>query len=283
MLPFLTRACAEARERVRAARARVPDAAVARQAHDAPPAPSFADALRSPGLAVIAEVKRSSPSRGAIADIPDPAALARSYARGGAAAISVLTEPAHFNGSLEDLRRVAAAIGAPVLRKDFIVDAYQLTEARAAGAAAALLIVAALTDAELAELMAAADEVGLDVLVETHTEDQVERAQGAQRSAATGRPLILGVNARDLTTLDVDLGVVARLTEARPSDAILVAESGIRGPQDAANMAALGADAVLVGEHVATAPDPASAVAALRAAGATSPDVVAGPTRAGLR
>ena len=283
MLPFLTRACAEARERVRAARARVPDAVLAGQAHDAPPVPSFADALRSPGLSVIAEVKRSSPSRGAIAEIPDPVALARSYARGGAAAISVLTEPTHFRGSLEDLRRVAAAIGAPVLRKDFIVDPYQLVEARAAGAAAALLIVAALADAELAELMAAADEAGLDILVETHTEEQVEGAQRAHQSAGTGRPLILGVNARDLTTLDVDLSVVARVTRSRPSDAILVAESGIRGPEDAAAMAALGADAVLVGEHVATAPNPASAVAALRAAGATDPDVAVGSTRGGLR
>lgn len=225
-----------------------------------PPAPPFAEALSGDGLAVIAEVKRASPSRGALAPIPDPAALAAQYAAGGAAAISVLTEPRWFRGSLDDLVAVAGAVGVPVLRKDFVVDPYQVWEARAAGAAAVLLIVAALDDQALTALRATAHEGGLGTLVEVH-----DRAE-AQRTAALldGRPLVVGVNARDLTSLRVDADRFAALRDALPSGAITVAESGVRGPQDAARLAGQGADAVLVGEHVATAADPAAAVRALR-------------------
>lgn len=238
-------------------------AAMVAQAARAPVASSFAAALGAPGLSVIAEIKRASPSRGHIADIPDPGSLAASYTKGGAAAVSVLTEPVHFRGSLEDLSEVAARVEAPVLRKDFIVHPYQLAEARLHGAAAALLIVAALSEAELTELIRAADVCGVDVLIETHTVAEVARATDAHEASGVGRALILGINARNLATLDVDLDIVERVASSRPRDAILVAESGVKGPADAARMAALGADAVLVGEHVAVAPDPVSAVAAL--------------------
>jgi indole-3-glycerol phosphate synthase len=261
---FLTRACAEAGERVRRAEAALDLAGVTERAAAQPAPPVFADALSAPGLSVIAEIKRASPSRGHIADIPQPAALAAAYAAGGAAAISVLTEPEHFGGSLDDLRAVARRVAQPVLRKDFVVDAYQLAEARAHGAAAALLIVAALDDDDLPALMRAADDVGLDTLVETHSEGEVDRAVQAHQAAATGRRLVLGVNARNLATLDVDLSVVERVAASRPEGTVLVAESGVHGPADAARMAAVGADAVLVGEHVATAADPCAAVMALR-------------------
>ena len=274
MSGFLARACAEARERVAAASAHVPLAAVEAQARAAAPAPSFADAVAVPGLAVIAEIKRASPSRGAIASIPDAAVLAGAFVAGGAAAVSVLTEPAHFRGTLEDLAAVARTVPVPVLRKDFVVDPYQLAEARAHGAAAALLIVAALDDADLVGLIAAADGYGLDVLVETHDGAEVERAAAAWRAAAVDRRLVLGVNARDLTTLEVDSARFAALRPVVPEGALAVAESGVRGPADAAALLAAGADAVLVGEHVARAEDPAAAVAAIAAVGS-----VAGATR----
>lgn len=268
--PFLSQAVAEAHERVRAARPThghpggdlgglvEPAGAVDR--------PSFAAALRAPGLSVIAEVKRASPSRGRIADIPDPAGLAAAYVDGGAAAVSVLTEPRHFLGSLADLEAVADRVAAPVLRKDFIVDPWQLREARLHGAAAALLIVAALTDDDLVVLLRAAAAFGLDVLVETHDAAEVARAVRAHAASRADLPLIIGVNARNLQTLAVDLGVVERTAAELPRTAVLVAESGVRGPADAARMAAAGAHAVLVGEHVAMAEDPAAAVAALRRA-----------------
>lgn len=263
---FLTRASGEARQRVQKAKAAVSLAGVTEHAVSRPAPPSFADALDAPGLSIVAEIKRASPSRGHIADISDPSVLAGAYAAGGAAAVSVLTEPEHFAGSLADLRSVAGRVAVPVLRKDFIIDAYQLAEARAHDAAAALLIVAALDDDDLSALMRAADEFDLDTLVETHSEAEVERALRAHTAAATGRRLILGVNARNLQTLDVDLDVVERVASARPPGAVLVAESGVGGPADAARMARVGADAVLVGEHVATAADPSAAVAALRGA-----------------
>ena len=265
---FLQQVCAEAVERVKLAEAAVPVTVLRDRAASLPPATSFADALASPtsgSVAVIAEVKRASPSRGHMTDIPDPAGLATSYVRGGASAISVLTEPAHFAGALADLEAVTNAVQAPVIRKDFIVSDYQVWEARVAGAAAVLLIVAALSDAQLVDLMRTAADAGLDCLIETHSAGEVARGVVAHGLSDTGRRLILGVNARDLVTLEVDRGHVARVRADAdlPAGSLLVAESGIRGHADVAEYTALGADAVLVGEHVATSADPEAAVRAL--------------------
>lgn len=263
-MSFLAEACAQARDRTAAAAAVEPLPALQARAAARPDPPGFAAALAAAGTAIIAEVKRASPSRGPLAAIPDAAALARAYAAGGARAVSVLTEPRHFRGSLADLEAVAA-VGLPALRKDFVIDRYQVWEARAAGAAAVLLIVAALDDHALAGLLAETAAAGLDVLVEAHTAGEAARAAAAHAAAATGRPLVLGINARDMATLEVDLTLFARLRDAVPADAVAVAESGVRGPDDVRAYLAAGADAVLVGEHAATAPDPAAAVAALAA------------------
>jgi indole-3-glycerol phosphate synthase len=243
---FLTAAIAATRDRVRTTETARPLAEVKAAARARPAPPSFASALSGPGVAIIAEVKRASPSRGEIADIPDAAALARAYVEGGAAAVSVLTEPRWFHGSLDDLAAVAAAVTVPVLRKDVVVDPYQIWEARAAGAAAVLLIVAALDDATLAALRAEAAAAGLDALVEVHDEAEASRLPA-------GEPLIVGVNARSLSTLEVDPDRFAAVRGSLPPGALAVAESGIRGPADIRRHAALGADAVLVGEHAAAA------------------------------
>ena len=214
--------------------------------------------LRAPGSSVIAEVKRRSPSKGDLADIPDPAALAGEYAAGGAAAISVLTEERRFGGSLADLRAVRAAVDVPLLRKDFIVETYQLVEARAAGADLALLIVAALDDDALRRLHDEARELGLTVLVEVHDEPEAERA------VALGAELI-GVNARNLKTLAVDDDTFGRLAPhlggAGPTAPVLVAESGISGPADVQRFVTEGARAVLVGEALVKDGAPRDAVA----------------------
>lgn len=212
--------------------------------------------LRAAGSSVIAEVKRRSPSKGDLADIPDPADLARQYAAGGAAAISVLTEQRRFGGSLEDLRAVRAAVDVPLLRKDFIVTGYQLLEARAAGADLALLIVAALDDDELRRLHDLAGELGLVALVEVHDEAEAERA------AALGAELV-GVNARNLKTLEIDPDAFGRLAPQLPEDRVLVAESGIFGADDAQRYVDQGARAVLVGEALVKDGDPRAAVAAM--------------------
>lgn len=209
--------------------------------------------LRGAGSSVIAEVKRRSPSKGDLADIADPAALAREYAAGGAAAISVLTEQRRFGGSLDDLRAVRAAVDTPVLRKDFIVEPYQLVEARAAGADLALLIVAALDDDLLRRLYDQAGELGLTVLVEVHDEPETERA------VALGAELI-GVNARNLRTLAVDVDTFGRLAPLIPDDRVKVAESGITGAADVRRFVAEGARAVLVGEALVKDGDPQGAV-----------------------
>ena len=216
------------------------------------PMPHF----RAPGSSVIAEVKRKSPSKGALADIPDPAVLAAAYARGGAAAISVLTEQRRFNGTLGDLRAVRAAVETPILRKDFIVSGYQLVEGRAAGADLALLIVAALDDDELRRLYDEARELGLTVLVEVHDEPETERA------VALGAELI-GVNARNLKTLAVDNDTFGRLAKLVPDDRVLVAESGISGTEDVQRFIDEGARVVLVGEALVKNGDPESAVRAM--------------------
>jgi indole-3-glycerol phosphate synthase len=225
-----------------------------------PPALDGAAALRGPGVAVIAEVKRSSPSKGALAAIADPAALAADYEAGGASIISVLTERRRFGGSLADLDAVRARVDVPLLRKDFVVSSYQLWEGRAHGADVALLIVAALEQEALVSLVERSDSLGMTALVEVHDEIELERAL-----AAGAR--VVGVNARDLKTLEVDRDVFARLAPLIPDDVVKVAESGVRGPHDLLAYAASGADAVLVGEGVVTGGNPRQAVAELVTAG----------------
>ena len=237
----------------------VPEADLRAALADAPAPRDPMGAFRTPEISVIAEVKRRSPSKGDLADIPDPAALATAYAAGGAAAISVLTEQRRFGGSLDDLRAVRAAVDTPLLRKDFIVDAYQLLEARAAGADLALLIVAALADDDLRRLHDAARELGLTVLVEVHDEPETERA-------LTLGAALIGVNARNLRTLDVDEATFGKLAPLVPDDRVLVAESGISGPADVATYAAQGARVVLVGEALVRDGDPEGAVRAMREA-----------------
>lgn len=217
--------------------------------------------LRGEGVQVIAEVKRASPSRGALAAIPDPAALARSYEAGGAHMISVLTEERRFGGSLSDLAAVRAAVDIPILRKDFIVTSYQLWEARAYGADVVLLIVAALEQDALVSLVERTHSLGMTPLVEVHDTWEVERAVSAGA-------VLIGVNARNLKTLDVNPGVFAQVAPTIPDGCVKVAESGIKGARDLLLYAQSGADAVLVGESLVTQGDPEAAVHALVTAGA---------------
>jgi indole-3-glycerol phosphate synthase len=222
-----------------------------------PPVRSLARALRRPGqLACIAEFKRRSPSAGWIAETADPAALARAYAAGGAGALSVLTDGPFFGGAVSDLVAARDACELPVLRKDFIVDRHQIVEARAIGADAILLIVAALSDQALGSLLAAAREVGVEALVEAHDEDEARRAVAAGAA-------IVGINNRDLRTFTVDRDLACRLRPLVPADRIVVAESGIRDAADTARLRAAGIDAMLVGEALMRAPDPAAALRAL--------------------
>jgi indole-3-glycerol phosphate synthase len=225
----------------------------------APPPRDFGEALRqSEHLAVIAELKRRSPSKGDLAPDLDPTATAAAYAMGGAAALSVLTDRVFFGGSVDDLRvaRVAAP-DTPVLRKDFTIDAEQVYETRAIGADAILLIVAAVPDdSVLRDLHDLAADLGLAALVEAHDEPELERALGLGAR-------IVGVNARDLATFDENLAGVARLAATIPPDVVAVAESAIRAPADAARMAAAGFDAVLVGEALVRTDDPSRLVAEL--------------------
>ena len=238
-----------------AADARSLDAVVER-ARRAPPVRDFAAALRAPGLSVIAEVKRRSPSKGPLAPDLVPGLVAKAYVDGGAAALSVLTDADHFGGSAADLVEARSSVDLPVLRKDFTVDLRDVADARFIGADAVLLIVAALDDAELRDFHALADDLGLDTLVEAHDEAEVERAL-----AAGAR--IVGVNQRDLVTFAVDTERAVRVASAIPDDVVKVAESGIRDGRDAARLADAGYDAVLVGEHLVTSGDPAEAARAL--------------------
>lgn len=219
---------------------------------------SFADALASPGMSVIAEIKRRSPSRGVLNAGLDPARQARAYEAGGAASISVLTERDHFSGSADDLREVRTAIRLPVLRKDFIIHPAQVWESLAMGADAILLIVAILDDATLGDLYREASDIGIPVLVETHTEQEVERASRLEAE-------IIGVNNRDLATFDVDLATAERLAPLIGSSTLKVAESGIHTPNDAGRMLAAGFDAVLVGESLVKAADPGRLVSEISA------------------
>ena len=228
-----------------------------RRAGAAAPALDAYGALARPGVSVIAEVKRRSPSKGELAAIADPAALAADYEAGGATWISVLTEERRFGGSLADLAAVRRAVGVPVLRKDFLYEEYQAYEARAFGADVALLIVAVLDQPTLSRLRELIeDELGMTALVEVHDEDETARAvdSGAR---------VIGVNARDLRTLEVDRSVFERLAPLLPGSVLKVAESGVRGPDDLLRYAASGADAVLVGEALVTRQSPRDAAAAL--------------------
>jgi indole-3-glycerol phosphate synthase len=210
---------------------------------------------------VVAEVKRSSPSKGALAAIADPAGLASDYEAGGATIISVLTEERRFGGSLADLAAVRTAVDVPVLRKDFVVTSYQVWEARAHGADAVLLIVAALEQEALVSLVERVHSLGMTALVEVHDVEEVARAVDAGAR-------VIGINSRDLRTLEVDRAVFARVAPAVPSGIVRIAESGVRGPHDVLEFARAGADAVLVGESLVTGKNPRAAVADLVAAGA---------------
>lgn len=218
-------------------------------------------ALREPGVGVIAEVKRASPARGELAAIPDAAALAQEYEAGGARCISVLTEPRRFRGSLADLAAVCSSVDVPVLCKDFIVSSYQVLEARAQGADMCLLIVAALEDNALVGLLERVESLGMTALVEVHTEAEADRALQAGAK-------VVGVNARDLSTLAVDRSVFERICPGLPSGVLKIAESGVHGPHELIGYAAAGADAVLVGEGLVTKKSPRDAVAELVTAGA---------------
>ncbi len=248
------------REELAARESATPLAEVMAAARDARPALDAQAALRAPGVGVIAEVKRQSPSKGALADIPDPAVLAGQYAAGGARVISVLTERRRFGGSHADLAAVRAAVDVPVLCKDFVVSSYQVHEARAYGADVVLLIVAALEQNVLLGLLERVESLGMTALVEVHTEAEADRALDAGAS-------VIGVNARDLTTLQVDRSTFERIAPGLPSTVVKVAESGVRGPHDLISYAAAGADAVLVGEGLVTAGDARQAVADLVTAG----------------
>ncbi|HDQ73024.1 MAG TPA: indole-3-glycerol phosphate synthase TrpC [Chloroflexi bacterium] len=214
----------------------------------APPPRDFGDALRAPDVSLIAEVKKASPSKGVICEDFDPVALARAYEAHGAAAVSVLTDAHFFQGRLDDLRAVRQAVEVPVLRKDFVIDPYQVYEARAAGADAVLLIVAALDDARLLELHRLVRDLGMTALVEVHDGRELERA------LVVG-PRVVGVNNRDLRTFEVSLETTARLRAAIPVDVVLVSESGVHTPEDVARLAEIGAHAMLVGEALVRADD----------------------------
>jgi len=220
----------------------------------APPARDFLGALVGPTLGVVAEIKRRSPSKGALAPDLDPAALARAYVAGGASCLSVLTDGPYFGGGPADLVAARGAVDLPVLRKDFTVDPVQIDEARPD---AVLLIVAALDDGALADLHAHAVDRGLAVLVEVHDEAELDRALAL-------RPHLIGVNARDLSSFAEDLGTGERMIDRIPAGVVAVAESAIRAPADAARMAAAGFDAVLVGEALVRSDDPGGLVQALR-------------------
>lgn len=266
MPDVLRRILAHKREEVAARRREAPLADLRATAGDAPPPRNFAAAITGDDVAIIAEIKRASPSEGAIREGElDPAAIARQYDGAGAAALSVLTDERFFGGRLEHLTAARDASSVPVLRKDFVIDEYQLFEARAAGADAVLLIVAALPPALLRDLLELARELGMRALVESHDEAELE-------SALESGARILGVNNRDLRTFEVDLGVTGRLAEMIPPDRLLVAESGVHTREDIERLAAAGADAALVGTALMRAPDPGEALRALT-------EVPAGPRR----
>ena len=241
---------------------RVPLSRVKEMEQSVPEAKDVLGALRNRDGAVkiISEVKRSSPSKGALAQIPDPAALASVYEAGGASVVSVLTEQRRFHGSLADLDAVRAAVDIPILRKDFIVTPYQIHEARAHGADLVLLIVAALEQNALVSLLERTRSLGMEALVETHSRLEALRALDAGAS-------IIGVNARNLKTLEVDRSTVEQVIDVIPQDVVAVAESGVAQAHDVFEYAKWGADAVLVGEALVTSGDPLSSIQDMVSAG----------------
>jgi indole-3-glycerol phosphate synthase len=245
-------------------RERVPDAALGRLAASAAPdGARFRSALTATGrVNVIAECKRRSPSKGVLCQDYDPVAIARQYEAGGAAAVSVLTEPTFFDGSLEHLAAVRAAVRMPVLRKDFVVDEYQLLEARAAGADAILLIVAALEQRDLVRLREKASSLEMAALVEVHDDEELTRAIDAGAS-------IVGVNNRNLRTLAVDVDASFRLAARIPPEVAGVSESGLQSRAELEALSAAGYGAFLIGERFMTDPNPAAAIATLMGTGRT--------------
>ena len=258
------------REDLAAREAAVPLAEVRVAAERQAPALDVLAALRAPGVGVIAEVKRASPSAGPLAAIPDPASLAGEYADGGARVISVLTEARRFGGSLGDFDAVRAAVDIPLLRKDFVISSYQVHEARAHGADMVLLIVSALEQNALVSLVERVESLGMTALVEVHDEIEADRALEADAK-------VIGVNARNLNTLEVDRSVFERIAPGLPSKVLKIAESGVRDTHDLIAYAAAGADAVLVGEGLVTSTSPRQAVADLVTAG--SHPATPGPSR----
>ncbi|MCS6920531.1 MAG: indole-3-glycerol phosphate synthase TrpC [Elioraea sp.] len=258
----LARICARTRADLEARKETIALAELERRAAAAAPprgfAPTLAAAAAKRGIGLIAEIKKASPSAGLIRPDFDPPSLARAYAEGGAACLSVLTDQPFFQGAPEHLVAARAAVALPVLRKDFLLDPWQVVEARALGADCVLLIMAALTDAEAVSLEAEARRWGMDVLIEVHDEAELDRA------LALGGPL-LGINNRDLRSLRTDLATFERLAPRVPGDRLLVAESGIATPADVARMKAAGARAILVGESLMRHPDVTAATRALLA------------------
>lgn len=248
------------REDLEARRAEISLEELAKKVASVSPTRDALAALRGAGVAsveIIAEVKRASPSKGALAEIPEPARLAHEYEAGGAAAISVLTESRRFQGRLADLDAVRAEVSIPLLRKDFVIDPYMIWEARAHGADLVLLIAAILDDEQLREYLELTHRLGMNAIVEAHTAEEVDRA------VATGAKII-GINTRNLKTLETDPAHFATLADRIPEGRLIVAESGVTGPQVVADYAAAGADVVLVGEALVRTEDPREAVSEFR-------------------
>lgn len=265
-MTFLARMASQSEARMRASRSERSEAELLAACDRAPPPPSLTLGV----FEVIAEVKRRSPKEGALSEAVDVAGRAGGYAAAGAAAVSVLTEPTRFGGSLKDLGAAACALfasGVPAMRKDFLVDPWQVLEARAAGAGGVLLIVAMLDDAQLADMLATAQEQGLFVLLEAFDEADLARAARLLPGPAGGPPRLVGVNCRDLRSLEVDPARLARLAPYLPAEVPSVAESGLNTAADAAAAAALGYHVALVGTALMRAADPGALVGGMRAAG----------------
>ena len=252
---ILDKIVADRRDELASSKSEIPISELRDRLANVPPTRSFIDALRGPAISLIAEVKKASPSKGPLRPDLDPVKFATIYREAGAAAISILTDAKHFQGSLDDLRGVRRALadGPPLLRKDFIFDEYQVIEARVHGADAVLLIVAVLEQPLLEALLAVISSLGMTALVEVHDENEMERA------AASGAELI-GVTNRDLRTFEVDLATTERLRPLAPPKATIVAESGIHTREDMKRIEAAGVDAALIGESIVKAPDPAAKI-----------------------
>lgn len=242
---ILDKILAQKVEEVAAAKNRLPLADIAQKAEASPKPNDFTGALRRDTVALIAEVKKASPSKGILIEDFDPLAIGKAYAENGAAAISILTDEKFFMGHLDYLRLLSRELPIPTLRKDFVIDPYQVYEAREAGAAAVLLIVMALEDSQMAELHALITELGMAALVEVHNEEELERALKLNAK-------LIGVNNRDLKTFHVDMGTTERIAKICPPEITLVAESGMKSAEDIAAMGRLGASAVLIGEGLVT-------------------------------